>query len=67
MRAMAAQSNQAVDCGGSHLAGEESDIGVAVEEMRRGLRPRSHRWIPRSRRPTLEVGRTGVRPGRGDV
>jgi hypothetical protein len=44
MRAVAAQSNQAVECGGSDPTGEESGAAVAAEEMTRMLRPRSRRW-----------------------
>jgi hypothetical protein len=43
-RAVATQSNQVVDCGGSDPTSEESDAGVAADEMRKGLRPLSRRW-----------------------
>jgi hypothetical protein len=43
MRALAAQSNQAIECGGSYPTGAESSAAVAAEEITRVLQPRSRR------------------------
>jgi hypothetical protein len=43
MRALAAQSNQAIECGGSYPTGAEISAVVAAEEMTRVLQPRSRR------------------------